>query len=69
MGRNFQFKLGRLKLIVCFASARAFNFLARCGKKTQYFAVCVVFSRARIQFLKFPDAKHTFNFKRPYVVF
>ena len=24
--------------IACFASARAFNFLARCGKNTQYFA-------------------------------
>ncbi len=30
-------KYGRLKLIVCFASTRAFNFLARCGKKHTIF--------------------------------
>ncbi len=38
--------LGRLKLIVCFASARAFNFLARCGKNTQYFALNTVLSNS-----------------------
>ena len=70
--------LGRLKLIVCFASMPSYNFQDFGEKKTHtHFPskwnrlvlfpwVCAVFSPLRIGFWKFFDAKHTINFKRPY---